>query len=100
EFLKELKNVRRGRIKEYADRFKNVVYKTFDGNLDHNPLWAIKCDCAFPCATQNELNGKDAQSLVNNGVRLVAEGANMPTTIDGINVLIDNGVMYGPGKAA
>lgn len=100
EFLKELKNVRRGRIKEYADRFKNVVYKQFDGNLDHNPLWTIKCDCAFPCATQNELNGKDAQALVDNGVRLVAEGANMPTTIDGINVLIDNGVMYGPGKAA
>lgn len=99
-FLKELKNVRRGRVKEYADRFKNVVYKEFNENLDHNPLWKIKCDCAFPCATQNELNGKDAQNLVNNGLKLVAEGANMPTSLDGINIFIDNGVMYAPGKAA
>lgn len=99
-FLKELKNVRRGRIKEYADQFRNAVYTALDGRLDHNPLWSIKCDCAFPCATQNELNGKDAQNLVSNGVRLVAEGANMPTSIDGITTFIDNGVMYGPGKAA
>jgi glutamate dehydrogenase (NADP+) len=100
EFLKELKNVRRGRIREYAEKFKNVVYKDIDENADHNPLWAIKADCAFPCATQNELNGKDAANLVKNGVKLVGEGANMPTTIEGINVLIDAGVMYSPGKAA
>lgn len=100
EFLKALKNVRRGRIKEYADHFKNVVYKDVDEKPDHNPLWSIKADCAFPCATQNEINEKDANHLVRNGVRLVAEGANMPTTIKGINVLIDNGVMYAPGKAS
>jgi glutamate dehydrogenase (NADP+) len=99
-YLKELKNVRRGRIKEYADRFKNVVYKDFDAKADHNPLWDIKADCAFPCATQNEVNAKDAQNLVKNGVKLLAEGANMPTTIEGINILIDNGVMYAPGKAS
>lgn len=99
-YLKELKNVRRGRIKEYADRFKNVVYKDLDAGADHNPLWDIKADCAFPCATQNEVNEKDARKLVRNGVKLVAEGANMPTTIEGINILIDNGVMYAPGKAS
>jgi glutamate dehydrogenase (NADP+) len=100
EFLKDLKNNRRGRIKEYADRFKTAVYKDLDPKADHNPLWAIKADCAFPCATQNEVNGKDAANLVKNGIKLLGEGANMPTTIDGINVLIDNGVMYSPGKAA
>ena len=99
-FLKDLKNVRRGRIKEYADRFKNVVYKDLDTIADHNGLWNIQADCAFPCATQNEVNAKDAANLVRNGVKLLAEGANMPTTIEGINLLIDNGVMYAPGKAA
>ena len=60
----------------------------------------IKADCAFPCATQNEVNGIDANNLVKNGIKLVGEGANMPVTIEGINVLIDNGVMYSPGKAS
>ena len=99
-FLKDLKNVRRGRIKEYADRFKNVVYADFNEAADHNPLWNIPADCAFPCATQNEVNAKDATNLARNGIKLLAEGANMPTTIEGINILIDNGVMYSPGKAA
>lgn len=100
EFLKELKNVRRGRIKEYADKFKGVVYKDIDAKADHNPLWALKADCAFPCATQNEVNEKDAHNLVKGGVKLLAEGANMPTTIEGINVILDAGVMYAPGKAS
>jgi len=98
-FLMDLKNNRRGRIKEYADKFK-CVYKDIDAKADHNPLWNIKADCAFPCATQNEVNAKDANNLVKNGVKLLGEGANMPTTIEGINVLIDNGVMYSPGKAS
>lgn len=100
EFLKDLKNNRRGRIKEYADAFSNVSYHEIDPAQDFNPLWKIKADCAFPCATQNEVNEKDANNLVRNGVNLLAEGANMPTTIEGVNVLIDNGVMYSPGKAA
>lgn len=100
DFLKDLKNNKRGRIKEYADKFKSAVYKDIDVNADHNPLWAHKADCAFPCATQNEVNGKDAKNLVKNGVKLLGEGANMPTTIEGINVLIDAGVMYAPGKAS
>ncbi len=99
EFLKELKNNRRGRIKEYADKYK-CTYQSIDAKADHSPLWNIKADCAFPCATQNEINAKDAGNLVKNGVKLLAEGANMPTTIDGINIVLDNGVMYAPGKAS
>ncbi|MBL7843960.1 MAG: NADP-specific glutamate dehydrogenase [Cyclobacteriaceae bacterium] len=100
EFLKTLKNEKRGRIKEYADKYKSAVYHDIDPKADHNPLWNIKADCAFPCATQNEVNGNDANNLVKNGIKLVGEGANMPVTIEGINILIDNGVMYSPGKAS
>jgi glutamate dehydrogenase (NADP+) len=100
DFLKDLKNNKRGRIKEYADKFKSAKYQDVDAKADHNPLWDIKADCAFPCATQNEVSGKDAANLVKNKVKLLGEGANMPTTIEGINVLIANGVMYSPGKAA
>jgi len=100
EFLKDLKNNRRGRIKEYADQFKGVTYHALDANADHNPLWNIPADCAFPCATQNEINGKDAANLVNNKIKLVGEGANMPTTIEGINILQQGGVLYSPGKAS
>ena len=98
-FLKDLKDVRRGRIKEYADKY-NCKFVAANTNDSSNPLWAVPADCAFPCATQNELNEKDAQNLVKNKVRLVAEGANMPTTPEAINYLIDNGVMYAPGKAS
>jgi glutamate dehydrogenase (NADP+) len=100
KFLMELKNERRGRIKEYADKFGGVVYKDSDDSAQSNDLWNIPADCAFPCATQNEINETDAQNLVKNKVKLLCEGANMPTTIEGINVLIDNGVMYSPGKAS
>jgi len=100
EFLKDLKNNRRGRIKEYADHFKGVVYTPADDNADSNPIWNIAADCAFPCATQNEVNEKDAHNLVRNKIKVLCEGANMPTTIEGINILIDNGVMYAPGKAS
>ena len=99
-FIMELKNVRRGRIKEYADKFKGAVYTPIDAKSDHNPLWNHKADCAFPSATQNEINGKDAQNLLKNKVYAVAEGANMPTTLDGVKVFLDAGILYGPGKAA
>ena len=99
-FIIELKNVRRGRIKEYVDKYKNAVYFTFDPNLDHNPLWDHKAHCAFPSATQNEINWIDAQNLVKNGVYVVSEGANMPTTIEGVNIFLENKILYGPGKAA
>ena len=95
----ELKNVRRGRIREYADRFHGA---TFTPAIDHgsNPLWAIPADCAFPSATQNEINGVDARALVANGVQLVAEGANMPTTPEGVDRFLEAKLLYGPGKAA
>ena len=100
EFIKDLKNNRRGRIKEYADKFKGATFHEVDPNADHNELWTIKADCAFPCATQNEINEKDAGNLVKGGIKLLGEGANMPTTIEGINLILDSGVMYSPGKAS
>jgi glutamate dehydrogenase (NADP+) len=99
-FVMELKNVRRGRIQEYADRFKGADYVPVDAKLDHNPLWAHPADCAFPSATQNEINGKDAANLLKGGVTLVAEGANMPTDGEGIIQFVDEKILYGPGKAA
>ncbi|MBD3278663.1 MAG: glutamate dehydrogenase, partial [Candidatus Aegiribacteria sp.] len=99
-FVMDLKNNRRGRIKEYAEKYSNAVYTPVDPELDYNPLWNYKADCAFPSATQNEINVKDAQNLVNNGVFLVSEGANMPTVPGGVDIFLDNNVLYGPGKAA
>ena len=99
-FLMELKNARRGRIKEYAETYPGAVYTAFDPAADHCPQWDIKADCAFPSATQNELNEIDARNLLKNGVYVVAEGANMPTTPEGVNVFLDSGILYAPGKAA
>ena len=100
EYIKELKNVRRGRIHEYAEEYKSAVYTPVNPSAGFNPLWDHEAQCAFPSATQNEINEKDAQNLLNNGVHLVSEGANMPTTIEGINLFLDNKILYGPGKAA
>ena len=79
--------MRRGRIKEYVDEYPGAVYTPFDPAADTNPQWDIKADCAFPCATQNEINGKDAANLLRNGVNLVAEGANMPTHLEGVRAV-------------
>jgi glutamate dehydrogenase (NADP+) len=100
KFAMDLKNVRRGRIKEYSDKFKGAVYTPIDPKLDFNPLWNHKTHCAFPSATQNEINGKDAENLLKNGVYVVAEGANMPSTIDAVNRFLGAKILYGPGKAA
>ncbi|HSL20975.1 MAG TPA: NADP-specific glutamate dehydrogenase [Vicinamibacterales bacterium] len=99
-FLMELKNLRRGRIKEYADHFKGVEYIATDPKLDYNPLWTHKAHCAFPSATQNEISGLDAQHLLAGGVYVVSEGANMPTAIEGVQQFVSAGILYGPGKAA
>jgi len=99
-FIMDLKNVRRGRISEYADKFKGAVFTALDKKLDHNPLWDHKAQVAFPSATQNEITGKDADNLLRNGVYVVCEGANMPTMIEGINKFLDAGILFGPGKAA
>jgi glutamate dehydrogenase (NADP+) len=93
EYLMELKNVKRGRIKEYADKF-HCEY--FEGKKP----WFVKCDVALPCATQNEVNGEDAKTLVANGCTCVSEGANMPTTLEGVEVFLKKKILYGPGKAA
>jgi glutamate dehydrogenase (NADP+) len=96
-FVMDLKNVRRGRIKEYAEKY-GASFFPVEGEF--NPLWNHKADCAFPSATQNEINAKDAQNLINNGVYVVSEGANMPTTPDGVEIYLENKILYGPGKAA
>jgi glutamate dehydrogenase (NADP+) len=93
EFLMELKNVKRGRIKEYADKFHGEY---FEGKRP----WFVKCDVALPCATQNEVSGEDAKALVANGCTCVSEGANMPTTLEGVEVFLKKKILYGPGKAA
>ena len=99
-FVMDLKNNRRGRIAEYADKFKGAVFTAVDPESDHNPLWDHKAECAFPSATQNEINGKDAVNLLRNGVYVVSEGANMPTTINGVNQFLEAKILFGPGKAA
>jgi len=93
-YVMELKNVRRGRIKEYAEKFKGAEY--YEGKRP----WGVKCDCAFPSATQNEISEEDAKTLVKNGCKLVSEGANMPTEAAGVEVFLEAKILYGPGKAA
>jgi len=100
DFIKDLKNVRRGRVKAYADQYPDAVYTELDPQAESNPLWNHKANCAFPSATQNEISATDAQNMVNNGVMLVCEGANMPTVIEGINIFLSNNVLFAPGKAA
>ncbi len=100
DFVMDLKNVRRGRIEEYASKYKGAVYTKLDPKLQYNPLWDHKAHCAFPSATQNEINGKDAANLLRNGVYVVSEGANMPTTVEGVNQFLEARILYGPGKAA
>jgi len=99
-WVMDLKNVRRGRIAEYVEKFKTALYFPVDPKLDHNPLWSHKAACAFPSATQNEINSKDAKNLLSNGVYVVSEGANMPSTIEAVEEFVDAGILYGPGKAA
>ena len=99
-YVKELKNIRRGRIAEYAEKFPEAVYTPVEPGLDHNPLWSHRADCAMPCATQNEINQQDAANLTKAGVGLVSEGANMPCTPEAIDILLDAGLLYAPGKAA
>ncbi len=100
EHVMWLKNIRRGRIKEYIEKYSEAVYTEVDTMMDHNPLWDHKAHCAFPSATQNEINEKDADNLVKNGVKLVCEGANMPSSPEAIKVFTDSAVLYAPGKAS
>jgi len=99
-YVMDLKNVRRGRIKEYGCKYKSSVYTETNPDSECNPIWNHKADCAFPSAIENEINEKDAINLVRNGVQVVSEGANMPTTLEGVKVFLDKRILYGPGKAA
>ena len=99
-FLMNLKNVRRGRVKAYVEKYPSAVYAEVNPSDAFNPLWNHKADCAFPSATQNEINAVDAQHLVDNGVFVVSEGANMPTVPEGIDIFIEHKLLYAPGKAA
>ena len=94
DWIKQLKNVKRGRIKEYADYAKGVQY------FENARPWGVKCDCAYPSATQNEISEDDAKTLVANGCKMVCEGANMPSTPGAIQVFQGNGLLYSPGKAS
>jgi glutamate dehydrogenase (NADP+) len=100
DFVKRLKNIRRAPIGEYVDKYSQALFMERGSGLDHNPLWKLKADCAFPCATENEIGWKDAQNLMANGVGLVAEGATMPSTPEAVKVFLDQGILYAPGKAA
>ena len=92
-WVMDLKNVRRGRIKEYADHFRATY-------LEGKRPWDIPCDCAFPSATQNEISGEDAKTLLKNGCSLVSEGANMPSAPEAVDLFVEKRILYGPGKAA
>lgn len=100
KFIQELKNIHRGRISEYVLEYPGATYVAVDPELGYNPLWSHGADYAFPCATQNEINARDAEHLVDGGVRLVCEGANMPTLPDAVDILHDQKVLFAPGKAA
>jgi glutamate dehydrogenase (NADP+) len=100
DWVMDLKNRRRGRIAEYVERFSGARFVPASPGAATNPLWDIPADCAFPSATQNEISGADAATLVKRGVKLVAEGANMPTTLEGVKAFLDAGILYGPAKAA
>jgi glutamate dehydrogenase (NADP+) len=100
EFVKRLKNIRRARIEEYVDKYSQATFVERQSGLDHNPLWRLRADCAFPCATENEISRKDAEHLTANGVGLIAEGATMPSTPEAVKVFLDQRVLYAPGKAA
>jgi glutamate dehydrogenase (NADP+) len=100
EFVMDLKNVRRGRINEYAEKYSSATYTPVDPAKNFNSLWNHKAHCAFPSATQNEINGNDAENLLNNGVYVVSEGANMPSTPEAVAKFLDAKILFGPGKAA
>ena len=106
EFVKQLKNVKRGRISEYADKYPRAVYTDADNTLDYNPLWNHPANCAFPAATENEIREKDAYNLINNRISIVCEGANMPCTAEAVEIIQGKGdILYAtfldwPGEKA
>lgn len=100
DYVMDLKNNKRGRIKEYAETYSSATYTAVEKDRSCNPLWSHKADLAFPCATQNEIDEQDAKNLINNGISAVCEGANMPTVNQGIKMFLEAGVLFAPAKAA
>jgi hypothetical protein len=99
-FVKRLKNLKRGRIREYVDKYSETIYTEADTSLDYNPLWSHRGDCAFPCAVENEIREKDAYNLINNDTKLICEGADMPASPEAVRIFQDKKLLYAPGKAA
>jgi glutamate dehydrogenase (NADP+) len=99
-YVKILKNVRRGRLQQYLEKYPGALYTATQGVGDHHPLWSHRADCAFPCATQNEISEKDAYRLINNNIKLVCEGANMPCSAGAIDIFLDKNILFAPAKAA
>ncbi|CAB1064735.1 NADP-specific glutamate dehydrogenase (EC [Olavius sp. associated proteobacterium Delta 1] len=99
-FVKRLKNIKRGRIQEYIDKYSDTTYTESDSSLDYNPLWTHRADCAFPCAMENEIRENDAYNLINNGIKMVCEGADMPSSPEAIKIFMDKPILFAPGKAA
>jgi glutamate dehydrogenase (NADP+) len=97
--IKRLKNIKRSRIRDYVDKYSEAQYTETDHGLDHNPLWNNAADCAFPCAAENEINARDAANLVNQGVKLVCEGADLPSAPRAIDVFLDSDMVYAPCTA-
>jgi len=100
DFVKRLKNLKRGRIKEYIDKYSEAVYTEADTSLESNPMWNQRADCAFPCAVENEISENDAYNLLNNGIKLICEGADMPSSPAAVKIFSDKKILYAPGKAA
>jgi glutamate dehydrogenase (NADP+) len=99
-FVKRLKNIKRGRIGEYVDKYSETTYTEADSSLGHNPLWKHRADCAFPCAMENEINENDAYNLINNGIKMVCEGADMPSSPEAVKIFTDKRILFAPGTAA
>ncbi|WMJ74191.1 NADP-specific glutamate dehydrogenase [Cytophagaceae bacterium ABcell3] len=100
EFIKKIKNQERRRIKAYIEKYPHAEYHPCDGKGFCNPIWTKEADCAFPCAVQNEISKNDAENLIANGIKLIAEGANMPCTSEAIELIQKSKILYAPGKAA
>jgi glutamate dehydrogenase (NADP+) len=99
-FVKRLKNIHRGRIKEYVDNYPGAIYTQTAIGRPSNSLWTHRASCAFPCATQNEITEEDAYALINNKIKLVCEVANMPCTPEATAIFLKKPILYAPGKAA
>jgi glutamate dehydrogenase (NADP+) len=99
-FVKRLKNLKRGRIQEYVDKYSETVYTEADTSLDYNSLWSHRADCAFPCAFENEIGEKDAFNLINNGIKMICEGADMPSSPEAVKIFLDKKLLFAPAKAA